>query len=172
MKALRGIAVGLALGAVLVTGGCGGAKRQASAKARYVAQAEQICRGAQAQTSPLISQLSSAAVAYAQGGLTPARARQLAPAAGRLQSTAAALLARLRALPPPPGDASRISRFLTPTAELVRSISAASGALTLGDTAAAVNALQQALASGQSAQAAATAYGLRQCAAAVLPPGL
>jgi hypothetical protein len=157
----------LAVAGVMVPAGCGGSS--SPAKARYVAEANAICKAASARTGPLIDDVTAAAASITSGG---------AGATGRLANDLEALhrvaseyVAKLKRLRQPSGDHAAIQRFLTPFAKIVDSLGAAAAAVTAGQMPQALALLEHAAPVAQAASSGAQAYSLDQCATVVPPLG-
>lgn len=151
----------LAAAGLLALASCGSS---GPTKSQYVAKANAICASARTQTTPLIRQLTAAAVGLASPGANAARsARQMASAVGRLQSVSARELSQLRKLQQPSGDHAAIERFLTPLAGLVDAIGRAGAALRGGQPQRALAQLAEVQPTSQQVTRAANAYGMRQC---------
>jgi hypothetical protein len=160
-------ALGLAVGlAALLLSGCGGSGTRtgaagasaATTKARFVAQAEAVCRALSAQEQPLKARQESLK------GLPVAEAdKAFVSLARRVVSLSRAAEGKLQALPRPPDDAQAIEKLLTSFSEETADANdianaAASRESTLGEGA------EQALRRSIAANSAlADAYGMKAC---------
>lgn len=165
---MRLLAAVLAAG-LLALAGCGGGAssnaRSAPSKARYSAGAEAICRGAAAQTKPLIERLTAAAAPSSApaSAIAAGEARALAGIVRRLHAIAGSSLARLRALRRPSAAHAAIARFLNAYARVAAALGRASAAAGAGRLEQAVSQLGRAASAAQQLRAAADAYGLTAC---------
>lgn len=149
----------------LVASGCGGGTKGPS-KADYIARADRICLTTKTQTAPLVRQLADAA----SGSVSAARARRLAGVLGQLHTMGAGYVASLQRLDQPSGDRAEIQRFLAASREVVDALGQATSELRAGNVTGALALLQAGTPTAERANAAAQAYGFKQCVS-VLPSG-
>ncbi len=148
-----------ALSSVLALAACGGSS--GPSKSQFVAKSDAICKATQAQTTPLIHQITAGGAALITGGASAAR--QIAPTVQRLHTVAASGLTKLKALAQPSGDHAAIQKFLTPLASVIDAIGKAATALSQGQGPQALALLQQAQPLAGAVTSAAQAYGLPRC---------
>jgi hypothetical protein len=141
-------------------------------KSQYTSDAEKICRSADARTSVLLPQLATQAALYAAGGLSASATRKVGPAATSLQSALASMLGDLQGLTRPSAEDAELQVFLGSTSALVSASKLAARYFRAGNAMSAVNSVGDMVNAEVQAQAAAKAYGLAACAAAVLPAGV
>jgi hypothetical protein len=130
-------------------------------KARFIAQADAICKTTEAKLAPLIRELASGAAKLLAG--TSSATGQLAAPLTKAHTVAAAGLAEIQALAQPAGDHKPIEKFLSPLRQIVGSLATAAGGLSKGQSTEALALLEQDQAPAQAVAGAATAYGLRGC---------
>ena len=152
------IAVAIALPGALLSA-CGGSDAGGPERAAYIARADRICHQTHVQAAPLLSRLAAAAP-----GLTPAKARALAPLGRRVHDIGTTYVTRLTALRQPHADRGRLQTFVSRTREVVGAIGQAATALGAGQTVAVLGMLQSAQSSADKANAAAADYGMNECA--------
>lgn len=145
--------------ALLTLSACGGGQATGPSRADYIARAERICRDTTAQAAPLLRRFAAGAAS-----LNATSARKLAPVGERIHALASAYIARLRALPQPAADRAKIARFLSLSREVIDGLGQAATALSAGHTVEVLGTLQGVQATANDANAAAVAYGLRDCA--------
>jgi hypothetical protein len=151
----------IALGAA----GCGGGTKSPG-KAAYIAKADRICQTTKVQTAPLVQRLAGAA----SGSISAAQARRLAAVAGRLHTMGANYVTSLQRLAPPSGDRAEVEQFLAPSRQVVDALGRAATDLRAGNVTGALALLAAGTTTAGQANAAARAYGFKQCVS-VLPSG-
>lgn len=156
---MRRAATALALAGVLLAGGCGGDGGDGLSKSEYIAEADAICRSAQAQAAAPIQSLT----ATVSGSPSRTRLRKAARIVAELQTIGTSYLTRLRALEQPADDTTAIERFLAPTGRVVGMLSEARDALERGAAVEALGVLQKAQPLDAEAGSAARAYGFKRC---------
>jgi len=154
----------VAVAGLIAPAGCGGGS-SSPAKARYVAQANAICKAASARMGPLIDDVTAGAASVTSGAA--GATGRLASNLGALQRVASDYLAKLEGLKQPSGDRAAIERFLTPFARIVDSLQSATAAVGAGRMPQALALLERSAPVAQAASTGAQAYGLDQCASVV-----
>jgi hypothetical protein len=145
-----------------VLAGCGGGSAShGPTRAAYIAEADAICRSAQAQTNHLISKIKALAPTLLIGGT--AAAPTAAGLVAALHSVAATDLARLRALAQPSGDHATIAKFLDPLASIVSAMGKALADLRAAHAVDAAALFSDAIPTAQTVRSAASSYGFKDC---------
>lgn len=156
---VRVMAIVGASAALLALGACGGGKSPGVSKQDYITRADRICRGTSAEVAPMLAKLASAAP-----NLTPALARKLAPDVDRLYAIGGSYVAKLSALQRPSEDKDVLSRFLDLSRQVVDAIGQARSALAGGRPVEVLGTLSSMQGAATGANAAASAYGMHDCA--------
>jgi hypothetical protein len=151
--ALTASAAGLG---TVVAAGCGQATQ--SAKSRYLAKANAVCR----DQSDAIRRVPAPAIDVARA--TSRKLKAMAAYFDQAVPIVKAHFKQLRALPPPPGDAAVIQRLLASTRELVDLLGALGRQARAGDVVAFRADLRAAGRASSNSRALAMQYGLVACA--------
>jgi hypothetical protein len=163
-------ALGL-LGLTLAVSGCGGGGHAAKtattattgsggpAKAQFIAQADNICRGLRTSLAQFQAQTKSLTAL----GDTPKAFGLAATLFRRVQSIEQGELSRLRALPLPSGDTSAVTNYFEQGAKSVALIGSLADAFAKGDKTAIANIERDGSRISATAKGLAQGYGFKVC---------
>jgi hypothetical protein len=140
-------------------GGGGGGGGSGPTKARYIAQADRICRAARAKLIPVQAKI----VAASKGSDPAVVFRRYAALTGRAASVYSGALGQIQALDAPPADQAQVDRLEMLIAQIVDIMRQNSAAAAAQDTARLKSLNVEASGVASAYRSAAKAYGFRDC---------